>query len=71
MTDYERGIRDAIMYRMTHIETMRAEPGEPRTENDHYRISFEQDRVSPSEHAQRMVALWQAAAVAALIKGQS
>lgn len=75
MTDYERGIRDAIRWRMTHIERFTSEPGEPRTENGHYRISMVQDRTRPgemltgsAEHRERAIGLAQNFAVAALLK---
>jgi hypothetical protein len=75
MTDYERGVRDAIRYHLTHTEVYRSEPGEPRTNNGEYRILFEPDRVNAGEltvgsaaHREHMIELWQAAAVAALDK---
>lgn len=73
MTDYERGVRDAIRWRMTHIERFTSDEGQPRTENDAYRISMKPDRVQPGEmlpgsreHRERMIGIVSDFAVAAL-----
>lgn len=75
MTEYERGIRDAIRYRMTHKERW----SESQTENserydDTYFFSVVPDRVNPGEllpgsssHRDRMIELVTRAAIHKLI----
>lgn len=72
-SDYERGIRDAIRWRMTHIERFSADAGEPRTEDGYYRIAMVPDRTEPGElltgsadYRERMIGIVSDFAVAAL-----
>ena len=40
MSEYERGLRDGVNWARLTYELYEAIPGEPRTENGHYKISF-------------------------------
>lgn len=39
MSDYERGVRDAIEFLTSHTVRGDVSHGEPRTDNGHYRLS--------------------------------
>ncbi len=70
-SEYERGIRDAIRWRMTHHEKFTAEPGEPRTENGHYRSCMVPDRAmlkGSADYTERMIWIVQEFAVSAMAR---
>ena len=77
VSEYERGIRDGVRFRMTHVEQFTAELGEPRTENGHYHIAMVPDRVvinmlpASASHHERMIGIVSDLAVAALSGGKA
>lgn len=61
MTDYERGIRDAIEFMNTHSISYDTSEGGTRTANGHYRISVKRFERDDPERATRISVMHESA----------